>query len=114
MEIDGVEILVSYTSLFCVWCCRQLLKVALSGNSKNAEMILEEMERAGFLPGPRAFHALIVAYAKEGNGDGALHAIRRVFQQGNMPPLVPSLPGSFHYIGPPILESRKVCAPHVQ
>lgn len=48
-----------------------------------AETIIEEMLTAGVIPGPKAHHAVIFAYVKAGDADGALTAIRRTHNSGN-------------------------------
>lgn len=64
---------------------RGLKAAALSGNWAEAESIVEEMARAGHVPGPRAYHALVCAHAAAGDADGALGAIRRCWDAGVTP-----------------------------
>ena len=39
------------------------------------------MAACGLLPGPRAYHALAVAYAKAGNAHAALSAVQRAARE---------------------------------
>ncbi len=56
---------------------RRLYAAAKAGQCGEAEGVLQEMAAAGLEPGPRAFHALVVAYAKTGDADRALEAVQR-------------------------------------
>ncbi len=58
---------------------------AKGGEADEAEMIVLEMEELGLAPGPRAYHALVYAYVKAGDPDGALDAIRRTHAAGLIP-----------------------------
>ena len=44
--------------------------------------MLQQMQRAGLQPGACAFHSLIFAYAKDGQAEEALQAVRREWSAG--------------------------------
>jgi len=56
---------------------RRLYAAAKAGQCGEAEGVLQEMAAVGLEPGARAFHALVVAYAKTGDADRALEAVQR-------------------------------------
>lgn len=62
--------------------CRTLLQAAQSGNAASAEQTLQAMAAAGLTPGPRAWHALVFAYARAGDAEGSLRAIQSESQAG--------------------------------
>ena len=62
--------------------CRSLLQAAQSGNTADAERTLQAMAAAGLPPGPRAWHALVFAYARAGDAEGSLKAIQNESQAG--------------------------------
>lgn len=64
---------------------RLLKAAALGGNWSEAEGVVEDMARAGNVPGPRAYHALVCAYVQAANASGALGAIRRCWDAGITP-----------------------------
>ena len=56
---------------------KNLKQAAVAGNWQEAEAVVEDMVRAGNVPGPRAYHALVFSYVKGRAASGALEAIRR-------------------------------------
>lgn len=57
--------------------------LAQQGDYVEAEVIMDDMSRNGYVPGPRAYHALIFSHVKGGNATGALAAIRNEFTAGD-------------------------------
>lgn len=64
---------------------RTLKAAAMGGNWDEAEAVVEDMARAGNVPGPRAYHALVCAYVRAGYAEGALGAIRRCWDASLTP-----------------------------
>ncbi|CAD7698756.1 unnamed protein product [Ostreobium quekettii] len=64
---------------------RRLFRAAKKGDAKAAENVVDEMMRAGLVPGPKAYHGLIFAYVKAGDAMGALYAIRGAHTSGAQP-----------------------------
>ena len=60
---------------------RRLHAAAKAGEAGVAEAVLLEMAAGGLLPGPRAYHALAVAYAKAGDAHAALSAVQRAARE---------------------------------
>ena len=70
------------TTLAAAPVCRKLALLAQQGDYIEAEAVMDDMARSGFLPGPRAYHALIFSHVKGDNAAGALAAIRTEFTAG--------------------------------
>ena len=68
-----------------LWAGRRLAVAAQAGRVSDVEWVLEEMQQAGLRPGPRAYHSLVFAYARDRDAEGALDAIRRVHGLGIQP-----------------------------
>ena len=64
---------------------RTLKAAAVGGAVNEAEAAVEEMARAGHVPGPRAYHALVCTYVRARHAEGALGAIRRCWEAGVTP-----------------------------
>lgn len=64
---------------------QSLSQAALAGNWAAAEAAVEEMAQAGYVPGPRAYHALVFSYVKARNASGALGSIRQCWDAGITP-----------------------------
>lgn len=64
---------------------KTLKQAAVAGNWREAEAVVEELARAGNVPGPRAYHALVFSYVKGRSPAGALEAIRRCWDAGITP-----------------------------
>ena len=60
---------------------RRLHAAAKAGEAGTAEAVLSEMTAIGLSPGPRAYHALAVAYAKAGDAHAALSAVQRAARE---------------------------------
>ncbi len=61
---------------------RELQAAAKDGRAQNAEATLRKMADDGKQPGPLAYHALICAYCKAQDSQGALSAARQAAQEG--------------------------------
>eukprot|EP00210_Caulerpa_lentillifera_P005205 g4973.t1 len=70
---------------FCEIVFSTLYRAAMEGRTNAAEEVIRDMIALGIQPGPKAYHALIFAYAKSGNSSGALNAIRRAHASGLNP-----------------------------
>ena len=62
-----------------VWS-RRLYDAAKAGQCGEAAEVLAEMAAAGLQPGPRAYHALVIAYVKAGDAIGALAAAQEGYK----------------------------------
>lgn len=64
---------------------RMLHAFAERGDFVNCEAVMKQMNESNHLPGPKAFHALVLAYVKGGYAKGALGAIRTEVGKGIRP-----------------------------
>ena len=64
---------------------KALSQAAQSGDWMAAEATVAEMAQAGYVPGPRAYHAVVFSYVKARNAPGALGAIRQCWDAGITP-----------------------------
>lgn len=64
---------------------RMLHAFAERGDFVNCESVIKQMNESNHLPGPKAFHTLILAYVKGGYAKGALGAIRTEVGKGIRP-----------------------------
>ena len=62
---------------------RMLHAFAERGDFVNCEAVMKQMNESNHLPGPKAFHALVLAYVKGGYAKGALGAIRNRGGEGD-------------------------------
>lgn len=49
-----------------------IMERARCADAQGVEQAMSEMRTAGLKPGPRAYHGLVVAYARSGDTDGAV------------------------------------------
>jgi hypothetical protein len=61
---------------------RRLMAAAAAGDYQGAEEELAAMAAAGFEPGPRAWHTLVMAYLKGGDREGGLEVAARAGDAG--------------------------------
>lgn len=68
------------TSERCLHYHESLRSCALEGRGDDAIIVLEEMRIAGILPGPKAYHAALHAYAASADLIGAANVMRKAFE----------------------------------
>lgn len=63
----------------------ELSMAARGGEPGDAERVVDQMAAEGYVPGPRAYHALVLSHVRARDAEGALGAIRRCWDAGVTP-----------------------------
>ncbi|KAG7575950.1 SAP domain superfamily [Arabidopsis thaliana x Arabidopsis arenosa] len=63
----------------------ELMERARNRDTSGVTEVIYDMIAAGLSPGPRSFHGLVVAYALNGDEQGAMHSLRKELGAGQRP-----------------------------
>jgi hypothetical protein len=82
LRLRDLQRALSHPPAWPVLDCRQLAALALHGDYEQASELLGQMTQDGFMPGPRAYHAVIFSNVRGGNVAGALAVLQEESNAG--------------------------------